>query len=132
MSVGIITIHGINNFGSVFQAYALQETISQMGYDVQIIDYTYPNVYHKKSYIINNPYSNNKITLNKFDIVRNYIYRLTNQRKDAQKRKQKFQIAIHSLLRLSENYPDITSLKKCNGRYEIYVTGSDQVWSPRY
>ena len=51
-SIGIITIHKINNYGSVLQAYALQNVCEKMGYHVEIIDYDFPNVYHQ-----NNPYS---------------------------------------------------------------------------
>ena len=38
-SVGIITLHRTTNYGSVLQAYALQETIKALGFDVKIIDY---------------------------------------------------------------------------------------------
>ena len=45
-SIGIITIHKINNYGSVFQAYALQKVCEDLGYKVEIIDYNYPNSFH--------------------------------------------------------------------------------------
>ena len=37
--VGIITWHYYGNFGSVLQAYALQEAIREMGYDVEFVNY---------------------------------------------------------------------------------------------
>lgn len=46
-SLGIITIHKINNYGSVFQAYALQKVCEDLGYKTEIIDYTFPNEFHR-------------------------------------------------------------------------------------
>ena len=43
--IGIITMHRINNYGSVLQAFALQYIIEKMGFDVQLIDYNYPNIF---------------------------------------------------------------------------------------
>ena len=45
-SIGIITIHKINNYGSVLQAYALQKVCEDLGYKVEIIDYDFPNNFH--------------------------------------------------------------------------------------
>ena len=46
-SVGIITMHRVLNCGSAIQAYALQKVVKNLGFDVEIIDYQYPNKYHK-------------------------------------------------------------------------------------
>ena len=48
-TVGIITIHKINNYGSVFQAYALQRTCEDLGFKTEIIDYNYPNAFHSSN-----------------------------------------------------------------------------------
>ena len=49
MKIRIITIHGIPNFGSVFQSYALCEHLKKCGYDdVQVIDYN-PAYYNPSS-----------------------------------------------------------------------------------
>ena len=39
MKCSIATIHHIHNFGSVFQAYALQQFLEDSGYDTELIDY---------------------------------------------------------------------------------------------
>ena len=49
MTIGIITIHKINNYGSVLQAYALQQVCKELGYDVEIIDYIFPNIQHQNN-----------------------------------------------------------------------------------
>ena len=37
--IGIITMHHVDNLGSILQSYALQHKIELMGYNAQIIDY---------------------------------------------------------------------------------------------
>jgi hypothetical protein len=44
MRVGLLTAY-VNNYGACLQAYALQNTISMMGYECEIVRYTpVPNV----------------------------------------------------------------------------------------
>ena len=38
--IGIITFHSTINYGVFLQAYALQETLKNLGFDVEILDYT--------------------------------------------------------------------------------------------
>ena len=45
-TVGIATIHAINNFGSLLQAFATQTVVERLGYKTSIINYKYPNEYH--------------------------------------------------------------------------------------
>ena len=40
--VGIVTWHYYTNFGSALQCYALSNTISKLGYRVQVINYRNP------------------------------------------------------------------------------------------
>lgn len=39
MKIGILTFHRATNYGALLQAYALQNVINKLGYDVQIVDY---------------------------------------------------------------------------------------------
>ena len=39
MKIGIITFHWPENYGAVLQAYALQSYLTDLGHDVQIINY---------------------------------------------------------------------------------------------
>ena len=48
-SVGIITMHKVQNFGSALQAFALQYIICGFGFNVQLIDYIFPNEAHGKT-----------------------------------------------------------------------------------
>ena len=39
MKIGLLTFHAAHNYGAVLQAYATQETVKQMGFSIDVIDY---------------------------------------------------------------------------------------------
>ena len=39
MKVGILTLHNTTNYGATLQAYALWHYVSNLGIDVEVIDY---------------------------------------------------------------------------------------------
>lgn len=122
-TIGIITIHKIHNYGSVLQAFALQKVCESLGYKVEIIDYNFPNAYQQR---------------NKYSVIRDtqpneprwikalFASALMRQHKGI----DQF-VANH--LRLSPNqYLSPDDLAAKSPVYDVYMTGSDQVWSPRY
>ena len=138
--VGIVTMHKVPNFGSALQAYALQQKIDFLGCNAEIIDYRYPNEYHcKKQGIAYYPQRSllrlfllnliGKILLllhiNKFKkkaedcIVR---YRM-------QKNYRRF---YRKYFKLSRFFDSIKSIFDVPPDYDVYMTGSDQVWNPRF
>ena len=127
-SVGIITMHKVWNAGSALQAYALQRVIEDFGYDAQLIDYEYPNVEHRA-------FANNVKEVNTLDIWG--VIKLL-----VQKIKTKFIRHKHSELYSSfynkyfhctdKAYNSRKSLFDNVPEFDIYVTGSDQVWNPKY
>ena len=122
-SLGIITIHRIFNYGSVFQAYALQQVCEDLGYRTEIIDYRYPNVQHQNNRFatMGNSQSNEpkwikylfvKALLRQHKGISNFVYR------------------YQHLSPITYNSPE--ELKKNPPRYDVYITGSDQLWNPCY
>lgn len=118
-SVGIITMHKIYNFGSALQAYALMRVIENLGYDAELIDYQFPNTYHgvKKGNLIERiknyigrriPLTPGFATLNAYDRFWKRFFRL------------------------SIPYTSPQMLKMNPPQYDVYVTGSDQVWNTDY
>lgn len=122
-SIGIITIHKINNYGSVFQAYALQKVCEDMGYRVEIIDYTFPNIHHQ-----NNNFAKVADTQPKEPrwIKLLFAYALLKQHRGIANFVHKYQ----HLSSLTYNSPE--ELKSNPPQYDIYMTGSDQLWNPRH
>jgi len=122
-SIGIITIHKINNYGSVLQAYALQRVCERLGYRVEIIDYDFPNKYHHE----NSYASKNKAQPSEPRWIKAlFALALIRQHKGM----ANF-VARHQ--NLSPNsYRSPESLATNPPQYDIYITGSDQLWSPRH
>ena len=122
-TIGIITIHKINNYGSVFQAYALQRICETFGYEVEIIDYDFPNDFHKE-----NRYSaiEDKVSSEPVWIKLLFSWALIKQHRTI----RNF-IDRHQHLS-SEKYFHPDELLNNPPAYDIYITGSDQVWNPRY
>ncbi|MBD5210324.1 MAG: polysaccharide pyruvyl transferase family protein [Bacteroidales bacterium] len=130
--VGIITMHRVFNMGSVLQAYATQECVKALGFDAEIIDYVYPNIEHQI-------YLNSSSTPKKIPSLPNRIFtrlksKLVRQKSDSRAiRRQKFEKFMSEFYNLSPcRYTNRYLLCKTPPVYDIYLTGSDQVWNPNY
>ena len=121
-SVGIITMHRPISFGSSLQAYALQKKIQDLGFDCEIIDYQYPNKLHKTK--------NNFIKL----FLRTIAHYLLNlfMGMPCVFERMRFKRFRKNFLKLSQYYKNSDALVKCPPEYDIYCTGSDQVWNTNF
>lgn len=123
MKVGIITMHKVINFGSALQAYALQKKIEDLACDVEIIDYKYPNFIHKDkvswfSGLVKNIVHYINCAIVGFPNIR-----------QAERYKRVWKEHFH----LShKSYKTEDELKKDCPTYDIYMTGSDQVWNSHF
>lgn len=121
MKIGIVTLHKVQNYGSALQAYALLKYINshQLG-QAEIIDYIYPNAFHhtqkkslyqriKKLYCVQ---------------IRDQFFR-RGWLKDIEFEK----FYKHFFLLSNQQYKSIDAISKNPPIYDIYVTGSDQVWN---
>ena len=122
MKVGIITMHRPISYGSALQAYALQTKIESLGYTTEIIDYQYPNKLHLEG---TNP-------------VRRFLGSLISLTKHAFlffpniRKAIKFRNFRNRYLNLSQYYPTADHLSQKPPVYDIYMTGSDQVWNANF
>lgn len=122
-SIGIITIHKINNYGSVFQAYALQKACEDLGCKAEIIDYNFPNQAHANNkYVTHGDTQPNEPRW----IKMLYAFDLIRQHKGISAFVGKYQ---HLSVK-QYNSPD--ELKSDAPQYDVYITGSDQLWNPRH
>lgn len=119
--IGIITFHASYNCGSMLQAYALQNVLmDRYGIDCEIIDFS--NSEQKRMYSI--LYCPRKIK----DLFRNtlnliFYYKIKKHHTD-------FAMFLKEKLILSkQHYATINDLKISKFDYDIYITGSDQVWN---
>lgn len=110
MKIRIITIHGIPNFGSVFQSYALCRYLQLQGYtDTQLIDY-------------NPPYFNAKSFRAKVGKILNY--------KSYRTRTKKFRAFIEKNLPLTaRQFSNTAQLGAYDFDADVYIAGGDQLWN---
>lgn len=135
MKIDIITLHNINNYGSVLQTYATQKVFESLGYETEVIDYCRKN--NLPSYLAKEVLNKN-LRLQKISfiwknnkLINKLLVKLITLR-------IKYKRTPMSLF-LSENvnltpkrYTSYSELKNNPPIADIYVTGSDQVWNSSY
>lgn len=121
MKVGVITFHGSHNHGSVLQAYATQETLKKLGYDVEIINFRMES---QKRYYSLYPRGYGIWTLGQ-DLIM-----LPFHRKRAMRAK-KFEEFISEMQLSGPEMKNRKELQSVVNRYDVYLTGGDQIWSNR-
>ena len=118
--IGILTFHRALNYGAVLQCYALQQTVSRLGADCEVVDYICP-----------------KITLDykpfriyKNDPVKSFAKSCVMCRR-RKKRADAFSGFTNNLIVKSKKTYTPESIAEAKNEYDCFITGSDQVWSPR-
>lgn len=117
MKVGILTVHRLPNFGSVLQTYALYQSIKSLGHDCEIIDYIYPNKWHTEK---------GCFYIGKEPLKRRIAQFLGLRPKNFMNLLNDF---MSSTMKMSKTYPTFESIHQDPPIYDIYVSGSDQLWN---
>ena len=122
MKIGILTYHKSFNNGSFLQAYALSNVVSNMGYDVEIVDYI-PQKFNE-IYSLFSPNSMGflkKLIYYIKKILVADIYLST---------KRNFLGLQNKCLNLSkEKYFYDSNFEQLNKEYDVLIVGSDQIWN---
>ena len=116
--IGILTFHRAVNYGAQLQAYALQKTVSEMGTDCELVDYICP--------AITKPYKPFYITKNNpvMSFAKSCI--MWNRRR---KKAISFESFQNKIVKSKQQY-DSSNIALANDKYDLFITGSDQVFSP--
>lgn len=116
--VGILTFHAALNYGALLQAFALQQALTDQGDVVEIIDYRNP--------IIDNMYYYPGLfeRKNVRDVIK-YIL----QGKSEKRKRAKFEEFRRQKLTISAKRYTNENIQSANNEYDLFVTGSDQVWN---
>lgn len=119
-SVGIITYHGSHNYGSMLQAYALQQTVLKLGYKCEIINFRTER--QKRFY---RPFfcSTERRRLLKALIFPVLAYG------DMRKYRRFEKFLCEKLILSEKEYATGSELKNAAPTYDAYVSGSDQIWN---
>lgn len=120
-SVGIITYHGADNYGSVLQAFALQKTIAKFPeIDCNVINYI--SEAQKQMYGIY--FKNNSIK----NLLKNaYIFLF--QRNVRLKKKKSFDSFRRERLTLLPVQSTVAMDELQKDAYDVLICGSDQIWN---
>lgn len=117
MKIAIATFHRALNYGAVLQAYALQKTIQNLDENltVEVLDYDAP--FFGKSNKLKNQISKNplKSLLKIFNVSI---------------RKKRFGDFVNKNIKVSKKKYTIKTIFAVGAEYDLFITGSDQVWNP--
>lgn len=119
--VGIITFHAPHNYGSMLQAYALQQVVLSMGYNCEIINFR--DVAQKEMY---KPIFMRGTLYGKcvrFIIQAPYVLGIL-------KKYRLFEKFLKGNLIVSlKEYNTLKDLENADFNYDYYISGSDQIWN---
>ncbi len=135
-SVGIITICKCNNYGAELQAFATQKKLEIMGYRSEIIDYKY-----YKTWDFHDTEMSKPLLSMRFKVFLIYVikYRIINAIlelvmsifiRSIRNRNIRFKKFHLNNTKFSRTFNSMDDLYKHTPIYDVYVTGSDQVWNP--
>lgn len=119
MKVGLLTYHAAYNFGSVMQAFALQNKVASCGYEIEILNY---RMTEQKKY-----YSRYRLKYGIKVFIKD-VLQLPNHFNRGYRAK-KYEDFIKSNMILSDEvstYKDVLSYWR---KYDLMISGSDQIWS---
>ena len=111
-------MHRVQNMGSVLQAYALQKAVENLGYEVELIDYEFP------------PAKQPSISLN-YLVEKSYAFIVDALKGFADNKRLKLLSDFRNqFIKCSTKSYSWDSIHKTPPQYDVYCTGSDQVWNP--
>lgn len=115
MKIGITTFQWADNYGAVLQAHALQSFLQSRGYEVQIVDYR-----PQKSGSL----ARRWLSASPRGCVRKWELRYKERLFES--------FRINYLKRTSEVFYSADGLVRIKDRFDLLITGSDQVWNPEW
>lgn len=116
--IGILTFHRAINFGAQLQSYALQQTISDLGAECELVDYICPSLVkaYKPFYI-----QKNKPLMSFAKSCLMFNRRI--------KKAKSFDSFQNKIVKSKTQY-NSDNIRLANDKYDLFITGSDQVFSP--
>ena len=112
MNIRIVTLHALQNPGSAWQAFALQEYLSAR-HNVEIIDY-------RPGYIESEGKVSSFLAKR---VLHAFAYR---------SRRRKFESFVNSYMRLGKTFSNAKQLEEANLEADVFMAGSDQLWNMNY
>ncbi|MBU5486781.1 polysaccharide pyruvyl transferase family protein [Clostridium sp. MSJ-8] len=128
MKIATMTWIYNGNYGTVLQAYALQKMLNDKGYETNLINYRAST----KSKIKNFFKSKNSYSLF-IQKAKSVIFKSkSNSSIDYKLRNKRFMDFLNNECSLTKLYSNPEDLKELNDIYDVFICGSDQIWSPNF
>ena len=115
MKIGIATFQWADNYGALLQAFALQNFLQKSGHNIEII-----NFQPRKE----------KKWLNKW--IGKSPQKMLRKWESAYKSDMFAKFRKEFLTRTKEPFYNSEDLQSLSNRYDLLITGSDQVWNPKW
>jgi hypothetical protein len=124
-TIGLVTFHESDNYGTCLQAFALQRSIEKLGYKVEILQYQRKHLQQPSKVSL---VARIKALLAAFPGLLIFSYPLVKKRSIRKKNSfRKFR--NENLIYSSTKYDSFEELKYANSDYDAFVCGSDMIWS---
>ena len=126
LKVGILTYHFSENYGALFQAYALKKWFENQGYEAKFVNYQPSYVEEGGRFSFQRPLSkdNLKILFLKLVTFKEHFFGNKEQKKNFHEFRELYLgtsgIALKSKIDVENNLKG----------YNLFVCGSDQIWKP--
>ena len=131
MKIGIFTLHSTTNYGGALQTYALSQILKEMGHDPEIVCYCNDETisWTRKIIGIITTYS----FRNLFFLIKEFANRIIKQNNNnyIDQRQEIFNNFYRKKLVYTERIWT-KQLPKFVMKYDVLITGSDQVWTDLY
>lgn len=131
MKISVITLHTVSNYGSALQTYAAQNILSQLGYEVEFVDYWRKNNFGEGA--VDETLESARMQQYKKIWDRNGLTRTLVRiplRYMLYRKRKPMMDFIHKRVNLTPHpYYSIEELLQDAPTGDVYVTGSDQVWN---
>lgn len=125
--VATITFHHAYNFGSVLQAYALQEYVKAIGLENGVkIDYRIIDFYSKRQEELYRVYKSDKSAKSLVKNLISFPYA-----KELKERNKRFENFLKLRCNLTVRYTTEAQLRESYPEADCYISGSDQLWNVR-
>lgn len=120
MKIGIITYHRAKNLGAMLQSYALQRILQKYKGECEIIDYRNEKI--EESYRVKRTWEIHSIK----EKIKNILF---------MKKNKEFEIVRkefnENVQKISKEMYNKENIMEANKKYDLFVTGSDQVWNSK-
>lgn len=131
--IGIVTIFDCDNYGADLQAYALPTALKALGHEAEVIDYPFykSRRFHMTS--AGRPVLPLSLQNRLKEVIGRLLAGLRHFCGEAaiHRRERAFAAFREKMPRSKQTYATFDALLREPPTYDIYMTGSDQVWNPR-